>query len=146
MKYLPHKHVIFRSTHHIIYLAWKITSYLLYLPRKIIKNLIDGAALNAPQLCRVALSDCFYYTRQATSMIAVISARRLGSNSRGETSSFFKGDFYVIMKETGRSDGGGLEVSVAYGIFWAMRTDRLTEHLVSGGGGGSCTGKEKADR
>lgn len=47
------------------------------------------------------------------------------------------------MKETGRSGGGGLEVSVAYGIFWAMRTDRLTEHLVSGGGGVVAQGKKR---
>lgn len=53
------------------------------------------------------LSDCFYYTRQATPAIGVISAERSESNSRGETFSCFKGDFHVTMKETGKSGGGG---------------------------------------
>lgn len=39
------------------------------------------------------------------------------------------------MKETGKGGGGGLEVRarhMACRIFWAMRTDRLTEHLAGG--------------
>lgn len=66
--------------------------------------------VNALLLRCVVLSDCFYYTRQAMPTIAVISARHPESNSRGETSSCFKGDFHVTMKETGTRGGGGLEV------------------------------------
>ena len=86
-------------------------------------------------LCHVTLSDGFYYTRQATPAIAVISARRSESNSRGETSSCFKGDFYVTIRETGEEQRWRVRSQsedIWHLEFWAMRSDRLTEHLARG--------------
>lgn len=91
-----------------------IKQYLFYLLRYIIKSVVSVAVVNMLLLCHVMLSDCFYYTRQATHAIPVISGRHSESNGRVETSSCFKEDFHVTMKETGKSGSGGLEVRVRH--------------------------------
>lgn len=79
-----------------------------------IKSLIDAAAT---VLHRVALSDLFYSTRQATPEFTVISTLRSESNDRADTFSYFKKGFHVTTKE--REKEGKLRFgsqSEAYGI------------------------------
>lgn len=81
----------------------------------------------------VALSDCFYCTRQATPTIAVISARRLESNSRGKTFRFSRGTFMSPWRRQRRTVVEGYKVSGQHMASWILGNENWQVNIWQGG-------------